>query len=80
MILRPSSPIGQSNVSEFDHSSEVYRYCHHSRRQSKLNPFEQRNAANDKGDLSKMIEIEAEGEMAILKNVSYRLLVISDCS
>ena len=80
MILSSSLRIGQSNVSEFDHSSEVYRYSHYSRRQSKLGLFEQQNAANDKGDLSKMIEIEAEGEMAILKNVSYRLLVISDCS
>lgn len=80
MILSPSSSIGQSNVSEFNHSSEVNRYSHHSRRQSKLTPLEQRNAANYKGDLSKMIEIEAEGEMAILKNVSLQLLEILDDS
>jgi hypothetical protein len=61
-------------VSEFDYSSEVYRYSHHSRRQSQLNPFKQCNATNDQGDLSKMIEIEAEGEMAILKNVSWNYL------
>jgi hypothetical protein len=31
---------------------------------------EPQDAADTQGDLSKMIEIEAEGEMAILKNVS----------
>jgi hypothetical protein len=67
-------------VSEFDYSSEVYRYSHHSCCQSKLNPFDQRIATNDQGDLSKMIEIEAEGEMAILKNVSLCLLVGLDVS
>ena len=67
-------------MSEFDYSSEVYRYSHHSRRQSKLTRTEPHDAADTQGDLSKMIEIEAEGEMAILKNVSYRLLVIRDDS
>ena len=57
-------------MSEFDHSSEVYRYSHHSRRQSKLTSLQKEHATDAKGDLSKMIEIEAEGEMAILKNVS----------
>jgi len=57
-------------VSEFDHSSEVYRYSHNSRRQSKLSFLEQQTTTDAQGDLSKMIEIEAEGEMAILKNVS----------
>jgi osomolarity two-component system sensor histidine kinase NIK1 len=32
-----------------------------------------------KGDLSKMIEIEAEGEMAVLKNVSSVLTPTSAC-
>jgi hypothetical protein len=63
-------------VSEFDHSSEVYRYSHHSRRQSELMLTGPHDAANTQGDLSKMIEIEAEGEMAILKNVSLQLLEI----
>ena len=29
-----------------------------------------------KGDLSKMIEIEAEGEMGVLKNVSLAVLIL----
>ena len=63
-------------MSEFDHSSEVYRYCHHSGCQSKLSSLEQQTTPETQGDLSKMIEIEAEGEMAILKNVSWRLPIV----
>jgi len=57
-------------VSKFDHSSEVDRYSHHCCCQSKLGSTGKQDRTDSQGDLSKMIEIEAEGEMAILKNVS----------
>jgi osomolarity two-component system sensor histidine kinase NIK1 len=39
---------------------------------ARVSPITERSSAilTNQGDLSKMIEIEAEGEMAILKNVS----------
>jgi osomolarity two-component system sensor histidine kinase NIK1 len=39
---------------------------------ARVSPITERSSAKltNQGDLSKMIEIEAEGEMAILKNVS----------
>jgi hypothetical protein len=57
-------------VSEFDDSSEVYRYSHYCCRQGTVASLEQLDTTDSQGDLSKMIEIEAEGEMAILKNAS----------